>query len=58
MVTYNGKISRFQGYNCDDDEELATFVFSYFVRCSHKIFEKEIASNSSSKFGEVFMPHA
>ena len=55
--------SRFQGYNNDEDDddeddELATIVFSYFVRYSHKIFENEDVPNSSSKFGEFFMPHA
>ena len=50
--------SRFQKYNNDDDEELATIVFSYFVRYSHKIYKNEDVANSSSNFGEFFMPHA
>ena len=50
--------SRFQGYNNDDDEELAAIAFSYFVRYSQKLFENEEVTNFSSKFGEFFMPRA
>ena len=57
-MTYNGRISKVQGYNCEDDKELAAIDFLYFVRYSHEIFENEEVPNSSSKFGEVFVPRA